>query len=192
MPNLAPTRNRFRSAAIALAVVCVVAVAYLFAPIGSAKAEKYAELNQLRDEWKARSQEIIPLRGLPNKVNVSAKDIDTFYRTRLPSRFSLMSSELGRLASKNNVQLSQVGYESFDDEHNLTNVVMKADLSGNYSDVVKFINSVERDEMFFIIDEINLADEKAGKVKLNLTLETYIHPEGIKASPKKSDKEAAD
>lgn len=187
MPNLAPARNRFRTTVVVLAVISALALAYLFAPVGSAKAEKYAELNQLRDELKARNQEIGSLRGLPTKVNVSAKDIDKFYRTRLPARFSVVSSELGRVAAKNNVQLSQVSYEAFDEQHNLTNIVMKADLSGNYGDVVKFINSVERNELFFLIDEIGLADERSGKVKLNLILETYIHPNGVQGAPKKTE-----
>jgi hypothetical protein len=38
---------------------------------------------------------------------------------------------------------------------------------------VKFINGLERDKMFFLIDGINLAEQQ-GNVRLQLKLETYL------------------
>jgi type IV pilus assembly protein PilO len=193
MPNLAPARNRFKSVAIALGVICVLALVYLVTPFGPAKTEHYQELETARAELKARQVQLAPLRGLPTKVQVSQKDIQNFYRDRFAARFSVVSTEIGKVAAKNNVQLSGVRYEAFDTDVNpIQQVVMQADLSGNYGDVAKFINALERNEIFFLIDDITLADEKAGKVKLLLTLETYMHPDGVKATAKKTDKESAD
>jgi hypothetical protein len=38
---------------------------------------------------------------------------------------------------------------------------------------VRFINSLERDPLFFIIDSVELGGEQGGVVKLQLKLETY-------------------
>ena len=37
-----------------------------------------------------------------------------------------------------------------------------------------FINALERDEMFFIIDSVTLGGEPQGPVKLSMKLETYL------------------
>jgi len=39
--------------------------------------------------------------------------------------------------------------------------------------LVRFINALERDRLFFIIDSVELGGEQGGLVKLQLKLETY-------------------
>jgi type IV pilus assembly protein PilO len=45
---------------------------------------------------------------------------------------------------------------------------------GNYTALAKFINALERDEMFFIINSVTLGGEQPGPVKLNVKLEAYL------------------
>ena len=51
---------------------------------------------------------------------------------------------------------------------------IEADLSGDYLQLVRFINALERDQMFFLVDSVGLGGEQAGVVKLQLKLETYL------------------
>jgi type IV pilus assembly protein PilO len=51
---------------------------------------------------------------------------------------------------------------------------MDAQLSGNYASLAKFINALERDDMFFIISSISLGGEQKGPIKLQMKLETYL------------------
>jgi type IV pilus assembly protein PilO len=51
---------------------------------------------------------------------------------------------------------------------------MEAELEGNYVSLAKFINALERDEMFFLISSIQLAGEQNGPIKLQMRLETYL------------------
>lgn len=53
-------------------------------------------------------------------------------------------------------------------------VEMEADLSGNYVALAKFINALERDDMFFIISSVELGGEQTGPIKLQMKLETYL------------------
>jgi type IV pilus assembly protein PilO len=46
-------------------------------------------------------------------------------------------------------------------------------LSGDYLQEVKFINALERDPMFFLVDGISLGEQQ-GNVRLQLKLETYL------------------
>ncbi len=45
--------------------------------------------------------------------------------------------------------------------------------SGSYLQEVKFINELERDKMFFLIDGVALGEQQ-GNVRLQLKLETYL------------------
>ena len=52
-------------------------------------------------------------------------------------------------------------------------VEIEADFSGDYLHLVRFINSLERNQLFFIVDSVELGGEQGGVVKLQIKLETY-------------------
>jgi hypothetical protein len=51
---------------------------------------------------------------------------------------------------------------------------MEAEFAGNYVALAKFINSLERDQVFFIINSVTLGGQQQGPVKLGVKLETYL------------------
>jgi hypothetical protein len=53
-------------------------------------------------------------------------------------------------------------------------VEIEADVSGDYLPLVRFINSLERNRIFFTVDDLELAGEQSGTVKLQIKLETYL------------------
>ena len=53
-------------------------------------------------------------------------------------------------------------------------VEIEADLAGDYLQLVRFINALERDHLFFLVDSVVLGGEQGGVVKLQLKLETYL------------------
>ena len=53
-------------------------------------------------------------------------------------------------------------------------ISMNISVSGDYAKVMRFINSLERNKIFFLIGGLTLADQKAGVVSLELQLETYL------------------
>ena len=55
----------------------------------------------------------------------------------------------------------------------LTEVRIDASLSGDYRPLVEFINSLERDKMFFVIQGETLTGQQSGTVNLRLRLTTY-------------------
>jgi hypothetical protein len=56
----------------------------------------------------------------------------------------------------------------------LTEVQMDASLSGDYRSLVTFINGLERDKHFFLVDNLSLTGQQTGQVNLRLRLTTYL------------------
>jgi len=118
-----------------------------------------------------------PLRGLDSKLLASTADADKFYATRLPYAYSEVAAELGALTKKENVKLTRVQYTQdpqLSGAAALTEVKMDASVSGDYRPVVQFINALERDKKFFVINRINLTGQQTGQVNLRINLTTYL------------------
>jgi type IV pilus assembly protein PilO len=68
-----------------------------------------------------------------------------------------------------------VRYKPADNSSNgLQPIEMEADLSGSYTSLAHFINALERDEMFFVINSVTFTGEPQGPVKLSVKLEAYL------------------
>jgi hypothetical protein len=97
----------------------------------------------------------------------------------MPEQASAVPARLGELAAKHRVQMSQVKYKAEETSlQGVRSVAVEASLAGEYLDVARFLNAVERDAMFSIIRSIALDDQEGGgTVRLALKMETYIQKE---------------
>jgi type IV pilus assembly protein PilO len=130
-----------------------------------------------------------PLEGLDEKLAQATKDADKFSRQRLPFANSEVLAELGALAKKQGVKQTRgnYGYETVLDgtAGELTEAKMDLSLSGDYRPLVLFINALERDKMFFLINGVTLTGQQSGTVGLRLRLTTYLRsPVGIESTEK--------
>lgn len=116
------------------------------------------------------------LNGLPKKVDQASDDAQKFFNARIAPDFSTILAQLGAVASKNHVKLSRAGYSPTPSIDGLTEVRIDAGLSGQYTDLMHFINDLERDKdhVFFIIDGITLTGQQGGLVNLRLRMRTYL------------------
>jgi len=178
MANLRQARKRLTAAAIVLAVLDVAAVGFLVSPLGRSRSARELEYAELRHELQTKIRDAVPLRGMDKKLDVARQQIADFYRERFPAQYSAISSELGKVASQTGVRVSQISYDPKPaDVASLQEVAINANLDGDYLQVVKFINALERDKMFFMVDSLTLAQEQGGMVKLQVKLETYLRSE---------------
>jgi hypothetical protein len=130
-----------------------------------------------------------PLEGLDEKLAQANKDGDKFYKQRLPFANSEVAGELGALAKKQGVKLIRVQYAYVPvlpgTSGELTEARMDASLSGDYRPLVLFVNSLERDKMFFLITGVTLTGQQSGTVGLRVRLTTYLRsPVGTESSEK--------
>jgi type IV pilus assembly protein PilO len=178
MANLREARKKFIGIAIALIVLDVAAVGFLVSPLGRSRSERQQEFEKARLELQLKMRDAVPLRGMDKKLDLAREEIAAFYRDRFPSQYSAVSSELGKVATQAGVRVSQISYEPKPaDIPNLQQVIINANLDGDYLQVVKFINALERDRMFFMVDSLTLAQEQGGMVRLQVKLETYLRTE---------------
>jgi len=45
---------------------------------------------------------------------------------------------------------------------------------GDYLQLVRFINTLERSKLFFTVDSVDLAGESTGPVRLEITMHSYL------------------
>jgi Tfp pilus assembly protein PilO len=175
MAGIKETRRRFTVALVALLVISLVAVGILISPIGKSSRSGPQRLEELWSELRIKDREVIPLRGIDKKVLTAKEEIASFYDTRLPSSYASVFDQLGKLASSSGVRLASGRYHTEPaDVSGLQRIDIQANISGNYVNVVKFINTVERDKMFFLIDGVSLGEQQAGAVNLQIQIETYL------------------
>jgi type IV pilus assembly protein PilO len=184
MPELGETRRKVQIAAAVLAVLDLVAAGVLFSPLVGSAQSRDQKLSMLGTEIQLKTRQVEPLRGLDKKIPAARQQIDDFYRNRLTSEGSEISAELAKLAGESGVKINGVKYAQ--DQGDRTNdieqraeavelhrIVVDADLSGDYLQLMRFINALERNKLFFIVDSVELGGEQGGMVKLGMRLETF-------------------
>ena len=173
MPDLRQVRKQMKIAIGALLLVDIAAVVLLITPLAGSAEQRQQEGN---DTWvQLKQRESAPWRGLDKKIPLAKTQIDDFYRDRFPSEDSSISADLGRLASENGVQLSSVKYAGKDaGVDGLERMEIEANVSGDYVQLVRFINALERNRLFFLVDDLELASEQQGTVRLQIKAETYL------------------
>ena len=173
--HLPAARRRIYAVVAALVVLDIAALLFLFSPLGTTRKSAEREYQRTRQHLHAKADEISPLRGIDGKLVDARQEIDAFFNNRFASQGSEIISELGKVATANRVRISQGKYDVEDtDIPGLQRVRIDASLDGDYVETVKFINALERDKMFWIIDSVTLGEQQAGKVRLNMRLETYL------------------
>ena len=139
-------------------------------------------------ELKAIDLQTAPLRGLDKRVVASREQIQAFYEKRVPPNYSSFAMRVGELQVKSGVRLSRVQYTQGPPGSDLIEVSMDAGISGNYPDIMRLVNGLERDPMFFVIRGMQLTGQQGGLVNLRLRVSTWMRPadvpSGLPATPK--------
>jgi Tfp pilus assembly protein PilO len=175
VPDLRTTERKIKIAMAAMALISLAAVAVLFSPLVGSQRARHEELDALWKELQQKTRQVEPLRGLDKKIVVARQQIDEFYKDRLPAHDSAIPEALGRVATQSGVTIGHIKYTLKDPETvGLSPVLVEAELSGNYLQLVRFINSLERDQLFFIVNSVQLGGEQAGVVRLQIKLQTFL------------------
>jgi Tfp pilus assembly protein PilN len=171
--------NLYYATVSVLGLVCFYLLVHLFFTWRAATNQDATALAQQTVVMKTAEIAKRPLEGLDDKLSAATTDADRFYETRLPSAYSDVLAELGVLTNKQGVKLKSVQYGQapvLDGSAGaLTEVRMDAILNGDYRPLVLFMNSLERDKMFFLINGVTLTGQQSGMVGLRLKLTTYLH-----------------
>jgi Tfp pilus assembly protein PilO len=133
-------------------------------------------------DLKALDLQAAPLRGLEKRVEESRSQMLTFYSKRIPPNYSSIAGRIGDLQVKSGVRLSRVQYSQGPAGSDLTEISMDAGISGSYPEIMRFVNSLERDQTFFVIRAMALTGQQGGMVNVRLKVSTWLRPADAAAS----------
>ncbi len=175
MPELQGSRRKLKIAIAVMVAADVIAAGLLFSPLIGSAASRQEEKSRLSAELHAKTLAVQPLRGMDKKVVVAQEQIGHFYRNRFARRDSDVADELGKLAADNGVRILQAKYKEEDSETaGIIPVSIEGNFSGDYLQLVRFINALERSKLFFTVDSVSLAGENTGPVRLEVKLHSFL------------------
>jgi type IV pilus assembly protein PilO len=188
-------RQLYIAAAALIAALNIFLLIRLGGSLNEMHRASASNLHQRQLQIKATELEIAPMRGMDDKLAQAQADTEQFYATRLPAAYSTIAAELGKLANESTVRQTRAAYAP-KEAGDLTEVRMEATLVGDYTSLMRYINAMERDKIFFVIRGVTLSGQQGGTVNLRLRMDTYLRPggpaEGVPATmptePDKSDK----
>lgn len=182
MATIREIRRATTPVIVVLGLLIVGCLVYMFSPAGRSRQAREREFEELQSEVLAKRKDVLPTRGMDQKLRQASTDMGTFYDQRFPSQYSTVTEELGKVANETGVHFAAVKY---DDKaapiEGLRQLSVEITLSGDYLQEVKFINALERDKIFFLIDGIQLGEQQ-GNVRLQLKLETYLRSGAMASS----------
>lgn len=172
MPELGETRRKLKIALGVMVAVDVLALGLLVSPLVGSTESRRQELAQLWQQLQVKTRQAEPLRGLDKKIPLATQQIDQFYKERFPNHDSDVAEALGNLAKANGVKIQSFKEKWEDpDAVGLRRVVIEASMQGDYQPLAKFLNGLERDKVFFIVNSVGLAEQNG--LVLQMKLETY-------------------
>ena len=114
MASIGEIRKKWMPALIGLVVLDLACVGYLLSPAGRSRQARQREYYELRAQLTAKRQEVLPTRGMDQKLKQASQDIGSFNDQRFPAQYSAVAEELGKLAADTGVHLAGVKYDEKD------------------------------------------------------------------------------
>lgn len=191
MTNAAPMTWRERLASpltwhVAGVVVLAIVVVGLGVRLGmdwsATNGSSTDALKNKQVQLKALEFQTEPLRGLEGRVADSRKEMLEFYGKRIPANYSTFANRIGDLGVKSGVRLTRVAYAQGKPIGDLTEISMDAGVSGEYPQIMHFVNGLERDQTFFVIRAMSLTGQQGGLVNLRLRVSTWMRSADAAAS----------
>lgn len=178
-------------AAFAVLLVAVVGLSIRFGLDWAATSGSSTDALAAKEvQLKALDLQTASLRGLDKRVEDTRAQMQAFYAKRIPPNYSSIDRRIGELALKDQVRLSRVQYSQGAPGSDLTEISLDAGITGNYQQIMRFVNSLERDQTFFVIRGLSLTGQQGGLVNLRLKVSTWLRPADAAASGLPSTQQA--
>jgi Tfp pilus assembly protein PilO len=138
----------------------------------------------LRKQFQLKALELqtAPLRGIDGRVEQTRKQIQRFEEKRIPPNYSSVDERIDELEVASGVRLSRVQYTQRPPVSGLSEISVDTNINGDYPSIMRFVNSIERDPIFFVIRTMSFTGQQGGLVGLRMQLSTWLRPGAAAAS----------
>jgi type IV pilus assembly protein PilO len=133
-------------------------------------------------QLKALELQTEPLRGIDGRVDKTRGQIEKFEQKRIPPNYSSIDERIDELEVASGAHLTRVQYTQRPPGSGLTEIVVDANITGDYPAIMRFVNSIERDPIFFVIRGMSFTGQQGGLVSLRMELSTWLRPADAEAS----------
>ena len=132
----------------------------------------------LRTQSSTDQKEIKQLQARLKHLQQAQLDLKTIYSKLLIHRTQGMTIRVELEGLANNLQVKRADF-SYDykklEDFGLQHFMLSVPVEGNYRNIRRFINSIERSEHFLILDRVDLSSEKKeDTLNLDFMLSTYL------------------
>lgn len=175
-------KMRFIVALLVLLVAADVVLGVYSWRLANAQSAKQ-ELMLLTRNRELLKKDIQRAREIRARIPAIQKDCDAFEQSLFPERtgYSAVSSELDQLAAKSGLRLQSRSLSPATvNGHELTQIGIDAQVSGDYRGVVKFLNELQRSKNFYAVEGLTArpAGQGRGSVQVGVHIKTYFRATG--------------
>jgi type IV pilus assembly protein PilO len=167
----------------ALVLANIVAALIAFKPWAGSVEDMERRASELRAQNRTAEQSIDRLKRNVTKVEAARADGDRFLQDHILSMRTISSTlveELAQIATKAGIKPkgSAFALEPVEGAETLTRAVVTADYEGTYSDLVHFVNLLDRSPRFLIIESLGAAPQQNGlMLNVSLKLNAFVREE---------------
>jgi len=164
-------------------VLLIVADVVVYVGWGRGLAERIqvdqSALASLEGEVAQRAAEVERLRRVREQAPAAAPKLDAFARDRFWNQtegYSRTLAELTEAAKSSGVRVSATQYREslLKERPEMLRVQLSTSVEGGYASLLLFMEELERSPHFYLVQDLNVATERGGEVKLEMTLVTYF------------------
>jgi Tfp pilus assembly protein PilO len=163
---------------LGLVLVADLALAGVNWKMAAAPHDPDAELHTLRQQRALLAADIARAKKIRAELGDIERDGGTFFQKQIApaqSGYSGLSENFGDLAKAAGVRASNITYRTgTPDKRGVIEIEIGATVSGDYPNIVRFINGLEHSDTFYVLDSLTLGAGSSGGLGLNLHLRTFF------------------
>jgi hypothetical protein len=146
--------------------------------MAAAPRDPATELQVLRQQRALLAADIARAQKIRAELGDIEKVGDDFFKQQIApeqSGYSALSENFGELARAAGVRASNITYRTnVPDKRGVIEIEIGATVSGDYPNIVRFINGLEHSGTFYVLDSLVLGAGSSGGLGLNLHLRTFF------------------
>ena len=178
------TRNRNRwkiwvGAALGVLLLADLALVYVLWQFAQSGPDAMRmEHARLQSESRLLKADVNRAQAIRTHLPDVGQQCDRFYKDEfLPvsTGYSDVLSDLGAIAGKAGLQTSGITFrQKAIPARGVTEIGITADVEGDYSSIIQFIDGLEQSKKLYLVDNLKLSSQNANHIRLNLEIRTYF------------------